>query len=174
MNTHQTMETQLWEYIDGVADGNEKRHIETLIATNIEWRRKYEELLLFNDSLNRDLDIDQPSLRFTKNVMEEIARHHIAPATRSYINKKIIYGIAAFFLTIIVGSIIYAIGQVDWSAAGGGEGPLSYDFSKVDFSKVFTNQFVNAFIMLNVVMGLMLLDRYLSQQKKNWHKQGGI
>jgi anti-sigma factor RsiW len=174
MNTHQNMEAQLWEYIDGLAAGKDKSHIEELIATNAEWRSKYEELLSFNASLHQDLEVEQPSLRFTKNVMDEIARHHIAPATRNYINKKVIYGITAFFLTIIAGSIIYAIAQVDWSAGSAGEGVFSYDFIKIDFSKAFNNQFINAFIIVNVVMGLMLLDRYLSRQKKQWHKQEGI
>lgn len=170
MSTHQNMETRLWEYIDGIAEGHEKDAIQELIDTNIEWRRKYEDLLSFNAALQQDLELEHPSLRFTKNVMEEITRHHIAPAAKTYIDKKIIYGIAAFFFTIIIGSIIYAIGQVDWSVAGGSEGAFSYDFSKVDFSKAYNNQFVNAFIIINVVMGLMLLDRYLSQQKKQWQK----
>lgn len=91
---------------------------------------EYEDLLAFNAALHQDLDLEQPSLRFTKNVMEEITRYHIAPAAKTYINRKIIYGIAAFFFTIIIGSVIYAIGQVDWSAGGGGDGAFSYDFSR--------------------------------------------
>lgn len=164
------METRLWEYIDGIAEGHERAAIQELIDTNIEWRRKYEDLLSFNAALHQDLDLEQPSLRFTKNVMEEITRFHIAPAAKTYINRKIIFGIAAFFFTIIIGSIIYAIGQVDWSVGNVSDSAFSYDFSKVDFSKAFNNQFVNAFVIINVVMGLMLLDRYLSQQKKQWQK----
>ena len=44
--------------------------------------------------------------------MEEIARHQIAPATNSYINKNIIRGIGAFFLAAIGGALIYTFVQV--------------------------------------------------------------
>ncbi|ULQ57021.1 hypothetical protein KJS94_02270 [Flavihumibacter rivuli] len=168
MHTTELMEAQLWEYIDGLATSEERSTIEQLIATNIEWRRKYEELLLLNNSLSSSVELEEPSMRFTRNVMEEISKYHIAPAAKSYINKKIIYGIAGFMLTIIVGALIYAIGQIDWSAASSSGGSLPFDLSKVDTSKVFNNNYLNAFMIVNIVAGLMLLDQYLSQQKKQW------
>jgi len=36
---------------------------------------------------------------------------------------------------------------------------------------MFNNTFVNAFMMLNIVLGLMLLDRYLDRKKKEFMKQ---
>jgi hypothetical protein len=36
----------------------------------------------------------------------------------------------------------------------------------VDYSGFFNNSFVNIFMMLNVVLGLMLLDRYLNMKRK--------
>jgi hypothetical protein len=170
MNAHNNMETQLWEYIDGLSGADERSFIEGLIATDAEWRKKYDELLSFNAALHQDIEIDQPSMRFTRNVMEEIGRHQIAPATGSYINKKIIYGIAGFFLTLIVGFLIYAIGQIDWSVAPANS-TLPFNLPKIDTSKVFNNNYVNAFMIVNIVLGLMLLDRYLAQQRKHWKKE---
>ncbi len=43
---------------------------------------------------------------------------------------------------------------------------LPIDLSKVDYGKFFNNTFVNVFMMMNVVLGLMLLDRYLAAKKK--------
>ncbi|GAB2654303.1 hypothetical protein GCM10027036_04570 [Flavihumibacter cheonanensis] len=168
MSQNIEMEARLWEYIDGIAKPEERSVIEALIQTQQEWREKYQEMVALHQDLQEHLELEAPSLRFTKNVMEEIARLHIAPATSTYINKKIIYGIAGFFITLIVGFVIYAIAQIDWSSGSGSGG---FEWNRIDFSGIFNNQFVNIFMMVNIVLGLMLFDRYLTAQKKNWKKQ---
>jgi hypothetical protein len=164
LSRDEEMEARLWAYIDGLSE--EESFIKQLIAENAEWRAKYHELLEFNQLLH-STELEQPSLRFTKNVMEEISRVHIAPATREYINKKIIWGIAAFFITVIVGFLVYGFSQVDWSSEGSGS-LIDINFTEVDYSKMFNNTFVNIFLVANVVLGLMLLDRYLASKKKQW------
>jgi len=163
------MESRLWDYIDGLSNPAESTAVERLLESNLEWKNKYHELLEAHQLLMSS-ELDEPSMRFTKNVMEEISRYHIAPAANTYINKKIIWGIAGFFITLIVAFTIYSIAQVDWSAPAD-PGTLPVDLSKVDFSKIFNNTFVNVFMMLNVVLGLMLLDRYLANQRKKFHKE---
>jgi hypothetical protein len=158
------MEIRLWEFIDGLADASQRSVIENLIKENREWRLKYEELLDLHQSINL-AELDQPSLRFTKNVMEEISKLHIAPAAKTYINSKVIFGIAAFFITVIVGFLVYAISQIEWSGSPS-DTTLGIDFTSIDYSAIFSNNFVNAFLMLNVLLGLMLFDRYLSNKKK--------
>lgn len=157
------MERRLWEYIDGLS--NEAPVIEQLIAENALWRAKYAELLDV-DQLVKATELEEPSLRFTRNVMEEIARLQIAPATKEYINKKIIWGIAVFFITAIVGFLGYGLSQINWSSQGKPASGVGVDFTGVDYSRMFNNNFVNLFMMLNVVLGLMLLDRYLNWKRK--------
>ena len=164
MNTQSGMEERLWDYIDGLSSAQEKLFIDEMIAANLEWKQKYHELLEVHQLMQNHLELDEPSMRFTQNVMEEIAKYHIAPATKSYINKKIVWGIGAFFLTMIIGMIIYGLGQINWNA-GSGSTNLPVDFSKVDYSKIYNNSFTNVFIMVNVVLGLMLLDMYLNKKK---------
>lgn len=161
------MEALLWEYIDNLATGEEKTTVEKLIAENAEWRAKYHELLEVHQ-LMQSTELEEPSMRFTRNVMEEIAKYHIAPATKSYINNKIIYGIAAFFITVIVSFVIYGISQIDWSAASNSNSTFGFDLSTVDYGRMFNNSFVNLFMMANVVLGLMLIDRYLNSRRKKW------
>jgi hypothetical protein len=48
---------------------------------------------------------------------------------------------------------------------------LPIDISKVDYGKFFNNTYVNVFMMINVVLGLMLLDRYLAAKRKNYRKK---
>ena len=157
------MEARLWAYIDGLSD--ETSIIEKLLAENREWKMKYAELLEVHE-LMAATELEQPSLRFTKNIMEEIARYQIAPAAKEYINKKIIWGIAAFFMTMIIGFLVYGVSQVDWSEAGNSSSPIGVDLGAVDYSKMFNNSFVNGFMMMNVILGLLLLDRYLNSKRK--------
>jgi len=157
------MEARLWAYIDGMSE--EPSLIEKLVAENREWREKYAELLEVHQ-LMAATELEEPSLRFTKNVMEEIARYQIAPATKEYINKKIIWGIAVFFITMLVGFLGYGIAQIDWSQAGSTSSPIGVDLGAVDYSKMFNSTLMNGFMMVNIVLGLLLLDRYLNMKRK--------
>lgn len=163
------MELRLWEYIDGFTEASERPVIEQLIAEHREWKEKYAELLALHQSINLT-ELEEPSMRFTRNVMEEIAKYQVAPAAKKYINNKVIWGIVAFFLVLIVGFLGYGFGQIDWTAASDAKSSLGIDFSKVNYNKIFDNSFVNMFMMMNVVLGLVLLDRYLSVRKKQWTK----
>src|SRR5215831_18957420 len=147
------IEERLWNYIDGTIAVADRPAIEQLIQSNAEWRAKYHELLEVNELLQSS-DLEEPSLRFTKNVMEEIAKLQIAPATRTYINKRIIWGIGIFFITLIVGFLAYGFGQMDWTSKGNFNNPI--DLSKIDYSKFFKNTYMNIFMMVNVVLGLFL------------------
>jgi hypothetical protein len=166
-------ELRLWEYLDGFSGAEEKTVIERLIHTNAEWRAKYNELLEVQQLL-KSSELEEPSLRFTKNVMEEISKLHIAPATKNYINKNIIRGLAIFFVTLIVGFLVYGFGQIDWTASGNSKLPVDIskvDISKLDYSKIFSNNLVNVFMMINVILGLFLLDRYLANKRKQFREK---
>ena len=98
----QEIEKRIWEYIDGICSSAEKAVIKQKLEDDPLWRVKYAELIGIQDLLRQE-ELEMPSLRFTKNVMEEIAKYQVAPATKNYINKNVIRGIAAFFLTMIAG-----------------------------------------------------------------------
>jgi hypothetical protein len=165
MDDLQQQEARLWDYIDGTCSDTERIAIERLIADHAALRARYQELLELNRLLN-GVELEEPSLRFSKNVMEEIARNHIAPAAQSYIDKKVVWGILIFFGTVITAFLAYGFTQVDWSTASSPKSAFGVDLSNVDYSRIFNNNFVNGFMMANVVLALMLFDRYLSNQKK--------
>ncbi len=167
MNEQKNFEKQLWDYIDGLSSHEEKASIEKLLQNNIEWKNKYDELLEVQQLL-RSSDLEQPSMRFTKNVMEEIAKFHIAPATKNYINNRIIWGIGTFFITLIVGFLIYGFAQMDWNFQDTSK-PM-VDLSKFNYGRFFNNNLVNVFMMVNVVLGLVLLDRVLANKRKKFQR----
>lgn len=168
MNRHQNMEERLWEYIDGAASDEDRLFIENLISTNQEWKTKYQELLQLQNLLNHHLELDEPSMRFTQNVMESISKHHIAPAAKSYINKRIVWGIAGFFICTIIAFLVASIAQMNWSAESTDSIVLPH-FSKVsnvDPGKFINSTYTTIFMMINVVLGLVLLDLYLNRKKQ--------
>ena len=162
------IEERLWNYIDGTSAGAERSAIEQLLQSNAAWKAKYHELLEVNKLLQSS-ELEAPSMRFTKNVMEEIAKLHIAPATKTYINKKIIWGLGIFFITMVIGFLIYGFGQIDWTTKG--DTTVSDYLSKVDYNKFFNNTYMNVFMMINVVLGLFLLDRYLANKRKKFREE---
>jgi hypothetical protein len=166
MNAEQKMEEKLWLYIDGDLPADEVPHIERLLEAEATWKAKYRELLEVS-ALLRASELDAPSMRFTRNVMEEISRMHIAPATRTYINRKIVWGIGMFFITMLAGILVYAFAQLD---SGGQASELGKTLDKFDFTRLFSNTWVNVLLGANVILGLVFLDFYLSNRRQEMRK----
>lgn len=168
MNRQQNIEERLWEYIDGACPAEDRLFIEQLIADNQEWRTKYQELLELQDLMAHHLELDEPSMRFTQNIMEAISKEHIAPAAKTYINKRIVWGVAGFFMVSIIGLLIAGIAQVNWSAGGTDSSLINLNkinFDKIDTSKFFNNTYISIFMMINAVLGLVFFDLYLNRRK---------
>jgi hypothetical protein len=166
----QEMEKLIWEYIDGQVSPVEKERITRLFSENPEWQIKYKELQRIHVLLQKE-ELEMPSLRFTKNVMEEIAQFQVAPATKNYINKNVIRGITAFFLIMIGGLIIYFIGQLHWvNNPTSSLLPAYYlDANKMNWGKLLNNTYVNIFIGINVILGLILIDKFMQSWKNASH-----
>jgi hypothetical protein len=160
------MEETLWGYIDGSCTAAEKTEVEQLIASQSEWRQKHQELLNIHQLLNSHLELEEPSMRFRQNIMEAITKHHIAPATKTYIDKKIIYGIGAFFIAMISGLLIYALSQINWTSSGTNISTMPYDFNKISWGKIFNSSYTMIFLAVNMVLGLMLFDMYLGKKRR--------
>jgi hypothetical protein len=169
MNDNQNMTDRLWNFIDGTVTKEEHDLISALVRENMAWKEEYEQLLSVNELL-KSSELEEPGMRFTKNVMEEIARMRIAPAAKTYINKRIIWGLGIFFITMVVGFLVYGFGQMDWTAAASDNSMLQ-NLPRFDVSKFFNNAWVNAFMMVNVVLGLVILDHYLTRKKNEFRKE---
>jgi hypothetical protein len=167
MDSAEQMEDRLWDFIDGRSSPEEQALVRKLITDDPEWKRLHNEFMRVDLAMNRQ-ELDAPSLRFTKNVMEQIARYHVAPATKNYIDRNVIRGITAFFLVMIIGILVYFIGQFHWVATSTDNLVSSYhlDANKLGWGKLLNDSSVNIFILVNVVLGFTLLDRYLQGKKK--------
>src|ERR1700728_4810420 len=101
MEQNEEIEMQIWEFIDNACSQADQERISMLIVQDISWREKFNELNAFHSGTSQSLELEHPSMRFTKNVMDAVAVAHIAPATKKYVNISIIRGIAAFFILTI-------------------------------------------------------------------------
>src|SRR5450631_541717 len=164
----QDIEHRIWEFIDGHCSPSEKAAIIQNLTDNPILKSKYDELKSIHDMLQKE-ELDMPSLRFTKNVMEEISRYQVAPATKNYINKNVIRGISSFFLVMIIGLIIYFVGQIHWNGNSTGNlvPAFTLEADKLNWSKMLNNTYVNIFIGINTILGLILLDKYMQGRKKD-------
>ena len=169
MNIEASMEGRLWDYIDGLSSPTEKSVVESLIAAHLDWKSKYKELLDVH-ALMTGSELEEPSLRFTNNVMEEISRYQVAPATKTYINKNIVRGVGAFFLSLIVGLLVYFFRQFTWTSTAGSSSsrflPDIIDLNRVNYDKFSSSLPVTLFMLVTVVLGFILLDMYLQRKKK--------
>ena len=172
MDTPIQMEERLWDYIDGLSSTAERSAIEQMIAENREWQEKYSELLNIH-TMMQETELESPSMRFSKNVMEDIARLNVSPATKTYINKNVIRSIGAFLLTMIAGFLVYCLGQFKWSGSGTSSTFLPrYDLNidskmrEFNWGKIFNSGYTNAFMLVLVILGLVMLDMYLQRKKQ--------
>jgi len=165
MNEEYEIETRLWDYIDGLVNAEEKMQIEELLKNDLQWKQVYDQLLEMHQKMKDNIELEEPSMRFTKTVMEEISKTKIAPATKNYINRKIITSIAAFFIILISGLLIYGFAEINWTMQS--NSASSFDLSQFDISRYLNQTVLNIFLMCNVVFALILLDRYLSGKRKS-------
>lgn len=114
--------------------------------------------------LRDDLELSPPSPDFSKKVMGAIAGTRIAPASRTYLNKKVVYGIALFFLLLIAAAVVYALPSFNWSAAG--KFRLPVDVSKLDIGQYFNRTTVHCLLFLNMLLGLIFLDKYFMKRPR--------
>lgn len=158
------IEEQLWNYIDGNCTAEEVAQIKAKLLVDGQYQKVYEELLAVNKALD-NLDFEEPSMSFSRNVMEQVNLEIKPVALKTKVDNRIVYSIMAFFLVSMLGIVGYVISQSDFS--------LSASLSKINFQfdteKLITPTFFKVFLMIDVVLILLFIDNYLRKgltQKK--------
>ncbi|MBT2563250.1 hypothetical protein J7E50_00655 [Pedobacter sp. ISL-68] len=154
-----TIEQQLWDYIDGNLDDSSKKAIEEKIESDAELKSQYEDLLKLNLVFD-GLDLDEPSMSFNRNVMESVTLVPAPMAMKTKVDKKIIYSIGGFFVV----SLLALLGYVFYNANL--EMPqfdlkVNFDFN---LEKYITPTAIYAFLFADLVIGLLFLDQFLRKK----------
>ena len=162
------IEDQIQSYIDGEISAEERSFIEKMIAGDKTWNQSYEDLLAIHYLLNENLETMEPSMRFTKNVMDEVAAYEIAKPIRLRHNPWLFRIAGGVLGSLLLGIIVYMFSLFDFTTSDSGS---SLPIPEIDFPKISWTNYLggNANIglfMLCTILGLVILDKYLSAKKK--------
>ena len=155
------IEKEVWSYLDGTCTPQERIRIERCIIEDPAYTAMYEELVDLDLQLTK-LDFEEPSMSFTRNVMDSIHGLPAPGSLRSIIDKRIIYGIAAFFgLTFIVlfGVLVYS---TDWSESSSLQ--LNYKLPDIKLTGILNSSYINLFYFAYLVLALYFLDVFLRKR----------
>ncbi|MCX2493649.1 hypothetical protein OQX63_09220 [Pedobacter sp. PF22-3] len=154
-----TIEQQLWDYIDGNLDEFSKKTIEEKIESNAGIKTQYEELLKLNSAFNA-LDLDEPSMSFTRNVMESIALAPAPVAMKTKVDEKIIYAIGGFFIVSLLSLFGYVLYNSNLSMP-----KLGFNVTlNFNLDQYITPTVLYSFLFFDLVIGLVFLDQFLRKK----------
>lgn len=157
-----SMDEQLWNYIDGTCTPREREAISMLIEQDYVYRRKYDELLALNAEFTA-MELDEPQMAFTYNVIEHIRADEARKPLKAMVDQRVVKGIAAFFICTIALLVIAALASVNWSA---GEAAWQIPGVKTPpLAHFFSGPVAQGFLFFDVVLGLYLFDAWLRRKK---------
>jgi len=157
------IEEKLWDYIDGRCTPEEQNAISALIDEDAGVRLQFEQMLSANTSFTA-MELDEPSMAFTYNVMEAIRTENARVPLKAAINKRIIRGIGIFFTVTLLALLVLVITSVRWSAQGLSVN-LTAGFKMPAINYSDAKIVVQAFVFFDVMLGLYLFDAYLRKKR---------
>ncbi len=157
------LEEKLWNYIDGNCTPEEQNAISSLIEKDAVVGAKYRELLSLHSAFAQ-MDLEEPPMAFTYNVMEAIRTENAQVPLKAAVNKRIIRGIAIFFTITIATLLVLVFASVKWPAQGLPVS-LTAHFKMPDINSSQTKVIVQAFVFFDVMLGLYLFDAYLRRKR---------
>ncbi len=102
------------------------------------------------------LETEQPSMRFTKNVMDAIEGMEVAPVSKRYINPLIIKAIAAVLVLCLLASLYVVVMSAD----------AIPDYTSKLPESPLTEHFSLYIIGINIILLMLLAERWLSSKKR--------
>jgi hypothetical protein len=159
-----TVEERLWSYIDGSCSNEERKTIGLLIIQDAEWKDKYEELLSFDQELSK-MELDEPSMAFTYNVMEGIRNQYAQQPLKAGINKNIIRVISWFFVATIVLMLVLILSTVHVTPARITV-HLPDSLKLPDLRNLLNSGVMQGFLCLDLVLAMFLTDAYLRRKRQ--------
>jgi len=167
------IEEKLWNYIDGSCTPEEERAISILIDTDAVYKQKYNELLQLNVDFGA-MELDEPSMAFTYNVMEAIRTENALRPLKAKVDTRIIWGIGAFFIVTITVLLVFVLASINWQQSG--HVSQSFSLPKVDIAlpsvkDLFSANIIRGFVLFDLVLALFVLDTYLRKKLNSKHAQ---
>lgn len=158
-----TMEEEIWDYIDGNSSPEQALSVQAKIASDPAYGSLYEELLAINDQMN-GLELEEPSMSFSRNVMEQV-KLEIAPVSlKTKVDTRIIYGIAAFFICFILSILGYILSNSTFNFTDI-KFNMGFQMEHIDFGKYVTPASIKIFLFVDLLLALAFIDSYLRRRR---------
>lgn len=155
-------EEKLWEYLDGEITPSEKIMLETHLEKCDSCRNRLEELMLFDSEIS-SVVLAQPSLRFTKNVMEliEVELNPVVfkPLLRKVWQRFVAFGFASMFATLVFIAFVFP------SSNASKEMKLLKSGIHDFFTLTQHPLIINSVFIIIALWTLYLLDRFVLSQR---------
>jgi hypothetical protein len=155
----------IWNYLDGIVSDEERKRTEQLLESDTEFFALFEELSAIHLQISA-LDLDEPSMSFSRNLMEKIQLEHSLVPQKSLLGKWLINGIALFFLSTILCVLGILFFKVEWSQSSE---TVWFDFTMPQFALGSSSYsfLINLFVFVDIIVVLYFFDVYISKRIKS-------
>lgn len=99
-----SQEEQMWDHLDGAASAEERAALEQALQNDEQLQREWSLRHKLNEGLS-NLEAEQPSLRFTQNLMERLPKLYQLIQIKPLIGKNWIRAYLAVFLLSVFGML---------------------------------------------------------------------
>jgi len=159
METINITDDQLLNYLDGIGTEIERKSLKEAIAKNPLTQKRLKELETVHFFLQNQKGLEQPSKDFTDKVMEGL---HAKPSFTFFSPKNGLILLVGLIVASGLAMTLLSAGSFDqWHTIFNFNSlPVKTDVIKIPKSIPFdVKLFVKVFVMLNLAIGLVLLDR---------------
>jgi hypothetical protein len=122
---------------------------------------------LVNNELS-NLELEEPSMSFTRNVMEQVNLELKPIALKTKVDNRIIYSIGAIFILSIVAIFGYVVATADLN--------FKFNLTQLNFdlyeTKIINPTSIRIFLMVDLVLILIYIDSFLRKRKDTTQKKG--
>lgn len=166
MQAPKNIEDRIQDYLDGLCDEKEAAEVERNITADPVWENSFAEISQTHRLLQSHFEPLEPSMRFSKNVMEQISGTKIARPTRQYLHPLFIWLIGGTLATMLLFIFGYSVSLADFNT----NPATPFKIPEVKLPSVNWGSYVNQgstliFLLLNTILGLALLDKWLRRKK---------
>ena len=158
-----TMEEQLWDYIDGLTTEAERQVLESKIANDPQFRDQYHALLAIHQMMQQN-ELEEPSMSFTRNVMEQVALEPQPLVLKTKVDPRVIYSIAAIFILGIFSLLIYTLSNSTLSMQEMAMPTLNVQVN-LNVTELVNPMALRVFFCVDILLALIYADRLLRNRK---------
>jgi len=153
------IEEQIWDYIDGGLSDKEQEALAKKIADDNEYATVYVEMLELH-SLMASVELDEPSMSFTRNIMDKVNLETAPLVLKTRVDKRIIYSLSAVFLVAMVSVSWFAVAHTDFPALA----LPSFNIT-MNLQQLVSPLSLQIFFYIDILLALLYVDRLYRSKK---------